>query len=1061
MDTAKSSDARDSDHKNRPAALVEISHQQQQQQKQLEFQGDLLDTPPIGPLSVNKLPPESESCKVAASPSSTPSLQKDMHTASESISLPAPLQEKLPPTSAVDLPFISLPETLMTDNAVSAILFKEKTALDTEYAHMEKEFTDTHTEAEQNPNLYSRFLAEYQKLFQALARTRLHAFELTSQYQEVEREYQNNLEQQLDGGKALDHGQHTLGVLKQQIKRAEQMLEQSVQREDTAKDDQRQLRLDISGLTATIKQGVSLSAAQEQTINDLIMSKEQANKDLEAELDRIVMLRNGLTEISEEIKVTETLTRENEREIFSLKEKNATKKLDIDAKMRTKERLEQSLREQRAIVTAKSQEVQGKQDAVNRATEDIAVIESHIKQQRQQIEKLLRDQESLGTRTVKLQQDYNDQRGQTLQILNENETTQHDLNCRERELTSHRAEVKKVTRIKEALQKKNHILEDMKLQVEMERKAIRSHADELMIAVDRLRRQVETMRKNIDDLTREKDLLSGAFLKTQTEIQQVGNLVLLQKKQRYNIELEIAQYRKETLEHNKEAKRLTLERDAYIAEATHLQTQYVQDLRRLKEMEIQIFEYKRQMSTSEAKLKHQQNLYEAVQSERNLHAKHLIESQCDIAEMKRKLKIMNFQINGYKDDLNSKDAIIAHESTEHTKLAHDMDLIKDEIKTLENQNDLAQNYIKCQVTEQVKLNQFVKAAEIERDRQDNALQVLVGERDNLSSQLIRRNDELTHVYDQIKTQQLGLFQGEMHYKEKLSAIHHLRSQVHDLRSMSANLTQKASGVQQMRQSIVRLQNEEMQEQMRIKALEDELKNPINVHRWRKLEGSNPQTFDMIKLLHSLQKRLIVKNKEDKEKEGFIKVQEELYLHLKNMLIKQIGPEALEQIEELGVELKNKTIQLRHMDTELNMYQAQVREYKYTIGQLDESLADSKKKFLDLYRKRVELLRNSTLIPEKGAYRSSINKSALPMLPEKYTGSLSSKESTTGHLIQTNNLVLAGSDAAQESKSEIVQDRSRQLLNDTEMQAPQPLEPIEQSLVASAAELPTLNSVSSA
>ncbi|KAH6575109.1 hypothetical protein BASA60_005180 [Batrachochytrium salamandrivorans] len=42
MDTAKSSDARDSDHKNRPAALVEISHQQQQQQKQLEFQGDLL-----------------------------------------------------------------------------------------------------------------------------------------------------------------------------------------------------------------------------------------------------------------------------------------------------------------------------------------------------------------------------------------------------------------------------------------------------------------------------------------------------------------------------------------------------------------------------------------------------------------------------------------------------------------------------------------------------------------------------------------------------------------------------------------------------------------------------------------------------------------------------------------------------------------------------------------------------------------------------------------------------------------------------------------------------------
>lgn len=95
--------------------------------------------------------------------------------------------------------------------------------------------------------------------------------------------------------------------------------------------------------------------------------------------------------------------KELEEEIHSLKDKNTAKKIEIDNEMRNKERLEQELREQRVVVTIKTQEVVGKQEAVNKATEDIATIESQIKLEKQMIEKLLRDQESLGTRTIKLQ----------------------------------------------------------------------------------------------------------------------------------------------------------------------------------------------------------------------------------------------------------------------------------------------------------------------------------------------------------------------------------------------------------------------------------------------------------------------------------------------------------------------------------------------------------------------------------------------------------------------------------------------------------------------------------
>lgn len=44
-------------------------------------------------------------------------------------------------------------------------------------------------------------------------------------------------------------------------------------------------------------------------------------------------------------------------------------------------------------------------------------------------------------------------------------------------------------------------------------------------------------------------------------------------------------------------------------------------------------------------------------------------------------------------------------------------------------------------------------------------------------------------------------------------------------------------------------------------MSEELENPLNVHRWRKLEGSDPSTYEMIQKIQTLQKRLITKTEE--------------------------------------------------------------------------------------------------------------------------------------------------------------------------------------------------------
>ena len=55
-----------------------------------------------------------------------------------------------------------------------------------------------------------------------------------------------------------------------------------------------------------------------------------------------------------------------------------------------------------------------------------------------------------------------------------------------------------------------------------------------------------------------------------------------------------------------------------------------------------------------------------------------------------------------------------------------------------------------------------------------------------------------------------------------------------------------------RREVYHLQRELLRERTRCKALEEELENPMNIHRWRKLEGSDPSTYEMIQKIQTLQ-----------------------------------------------------------------------------------------------------------------------------------------------------------------------------------------------------------------
>jgi archaellum component FlaC len=76
----------------------------------------------------------------------------------------------------------------------------------------------------------------------------------------------------------------------------------------------------------------------------------------------------------------------------------------------------------------------------------------------------------------------------------------------------------------------------------------------------------------------------------------------------------------------------------------------------MKMKEMLIFDSRKKITDLEKKLKEQQTLYENVRADRNLYSKNLIESQDEINEMKRKVKIMTHQIEQLKEEIGNKDS---------------------------------------------------------------------------------------------------------------------------------------------------------------------------------------------------------------------------------------------------------------------------------------------------------------------------------------------------------------------------------------------------------------------
>mmetsp|Transcript_9593 Transcript_9593/g.21708 ORF Transcript_9593/g.21708 Transcript_9593/m.21708 type:complete len:403 (-) Transcript_9593:263-1471(-) len=381
-------------------------------------------------------------------------------------------------------------------------------------------------------------------------------------------------------------------------------------------------------------------------------------------------------------------------------------------------------------------------------------------------------------------------------------------------------------------------------------------------------------------------------------------------------------------------------------------------LLQVKLREMTMLDLQKKIAESDALLKQQQHLYEVVRSDRNQYSKHLIESQDEIAEMKRKFKIMNHQIEQLKEEIQAKDQAYIKERIEHTKSEKEKDTLKNELIRIKKQVSVAEASMKNYEAEVSKLNHIITDADVERLRQKREYDVVINERDMLGTQLIRRNDELALLYEKIKIQQSSISVGETGYRDRLEDLRVLKLRANALRRELQLQRAESNDLEFLRAEVYSLQRELLQDRTKVKAISEELENPNNPRRWRKLNGSDPGVYEMVQKIQALQKRLIAKTEEVVEKDVYIQEKDKVYCELKKILAQQPGPEVAERLSVYQQGVRNKTKSMKAVVSELNMYQAQVSGYRYELERLTRELQEVKRQYYE--QKRRETLKVTQL-----------------------------------------------------------------------------------------------------
>merc|ERR1719482_1919262 len=750
-----------------------------------------------------------------------------------------------------------------------------------------------------------------------------------------------------------------------EIERAWKMVEASHEKEQRAKETIHNLKIEISNLSRLVEQGAGLSINQENTVSNLRQQANDLMRTRDELQDKVQTLTQQNVDASEKLQNLEAEKHATESEMQNLRDLLASKKTEGEREHRRKERLERELGELRSALEQRDATLKEKRAAIQNVADNTARAEQEGREAAKLVEKMEQRMKVHMDEFAMVQSKHKEEQEAKTKLLSAIHELGGVTKSKREEIKTHTAERDKMQKNFDQMRRKKQMEDEGLNDLDRQSAQLKDDLKGMMRQLDRLKTFSERDMKQIQDLRHEHDVLNKNIVKSHDKTKVQKEAVADHEATSTEMREEIKEQKQLLADAMKRAHDMDKQREKYGIELSLQIQKHSHGVEELKNRDNKMSELKKNHADVKGKLAQQKQAYEGVRTDRNLFSKNLVESQDEIAEMKRKFKIMYHQIEQLKEEIKEKDQALIKEQRDHTRMQKVCETIKDQMEKAKKRQAQLQGQKETQQAEIKKLESRLQEAEVDRNSQKRKYEEIISERDILGTQLIRRNDELALLYEKIKIQQRTLQGGEIAYRQRLEESRALAIKSAALRRELQLAGRKVNDIDDFKREVFQLQRELLRERTKVKALSEELENPINVHRWRKLEGADPAMYETIQKVKTLQKRLISKTEEAVEKDLAIQEKEKLYLEMRNLLQKQPGPEVVEQVAKHQQSLKERTKGMKSMAAELNMYHAQLNDYKDEIERLTKELQDTKRRYFE-QRRREQLLQDTSRTEKAGA-----------------------------------------------------------------------------------------------
>ncbi|XP_023236690.1 cilia- and flagella-associated protein 58-like [Centruroides sculpturatus] len=176
--------------------------------------------------------------------------------------------------------------------------------------------------------------------------------------------------------------------------------------------------------------------------------------------------------------------------------------------------------------------------------------------------------------------------------------------------------------------------------------------------------------------------------------------------------------------------------------------------------------------------------------------------------------------------------------------------------------------------------------------------------------------EINNWKEKLSNQSFELKRETEYYNNQKEKISIMKDNLTDILRRNEKMRNKCLNISELRHELISVSTRLSEQQKKAMLLEEHMKNPTNIHKWRILEDNDPENYALIKMNQTLMQQLVSKNNEITNYNVNIKEKNRLFQEMKTFALRQFDLTELKQkLEENQILLKQKSDEIKSLSVE--------------------------------------------------------------------------------------------------------------------------------------------------